>query len=53
VTGGSPARRLLDWSEVGALRVEVPDGWSGPRRAAVAAGPAVAVSADWSIGSTV
>ena len=52
VTGGTPSRRLLDWSEVGALRVEVPEGWSGPRRAAIAAGPAVAVSADWSIGST-
>ncbi len=50
VTGGDPPRRLLDWTEVGALRVAIPSSWSGSRRAAAAAGPAVAVSADWNLG---
>ena len=51
VTGGTPHQRIAEWTEVGALRVEIPASWSVSRRAAAGAGPAVAVSAGWNVGT--
>ncbi|MDH4280099.1 MAG: polysaccharide ABC transporter ATP-binding protein, partial [Acidimicrobiia bacterium] len=40
VGSGRPLRRRLEWTEVGALRMEVPGSWSESRALASTAGPA-------------
>ena len=47
VGSGRPLRRRLEWTEVGALRMEVPGSWSESRALASTAGPALAVPAEW------
>ena len=51
VADGTPPRRRLDWTEVGAFRIEVPPDWVSARTLASVAGPAVAVAAEWRVGS--
>lgn len=49
VADGSVPKRRLDWTEVGGFRVEIPSEWASGQTMTSAAGPAVAVSADWRV----
>ncbi len=51
VSSGSSAQKLMPWTEIGAFRVRQTDDWASDRSISSIAGPPVAVSAKWHLGS--
>lgn len=51
VTDASTSRRVMEWREVGAFRIEASQDWEGKERFTSVAGPPVAVNDKWTIES--
>ncbi len=49
VLAGTPPTREMNWTEIGAIRVQPPNGWASERTMTSIAGPPVAVNAKWEI----